>query len=219
MAPKSEGPAVDLASLKLPLTVVSLIDLGRLQRELEAVELFLAQAEARTPGKSLSLPRTTQNLESVSSQNKLNLLNEPDRQVLKAFFDYVRDKAPHIHISYASDPSAAFLQRITSWFRTSIHPLTVLQIGLQPTIAAGCVLVTNSKYFDLSLRKDFDSKRMMLMDKIRETRQTAQAAPTVRQEPVAGEQRADLKEYAFTKPVVDQAPAQASAAPQETPNV
>jgi hypothetical protein len=197
------APKTSHSPMILPLTVVSLIDLGRLQRELQAVELFLTQAAARAPGKALFLPRTTHNLDAVAQANKLNLLVEADRQKLNVFLGSVRDKAPHIHISFSADPSAAFLQKIVSWFRTSIHPLVILQVGLQPTIAAGCVLRTNSKYFDLSLRRYFESKRTMLVDKIRETR-TEPVQPTHDKPNSQGIAGGGEKEYSFVKPVISQ---------------
>ena len=52
-------------TLELPLSVISLIDVSRLQRELEAVTIFLSQASSREPGQQLALPRTTKNLEKL----------------------------------------------------------------------------------------------------------------------------------------------------------
>lgn len=206
-------------SLTLPLTVVSLIDLGRLQRELEAVELFLAQATARQPGKSISLPRTTHNLDAICELNKLNLLVEADRTRLGSFLKNVRAHAPQVHISFASDPSAAFLQKVISWFRTGIHPLTILQVGLQPTIAAGCVLRTNSKYFDLSLRKDFYANRPILIDRIRQTRMSKPEAPASISPTNPPSNPADLKEYSFNRPVANDSTNNPPPAASETPEI
>lgn len=204
-----------VTALTLPLTVVSLIDLGRLQRELQAVEVFLSQAAAREPGKSLALPRTTHNLEATAHANKLNLLVKEDRQKMTEFLQMVREKAPHVQISFASDPSAAFLQKIVSWFRTTIHPLVILQVGLQPTIAAGCILRTNNKYFDLSLRKFFKSQRPVLVDKIRQSRTDHDVMPPKVEQPVVSKNPDDLKEYVFAKPEVAATPAAPAPPAQE----
>lgn len=211
----TEATSAPAETMKLPITVVSLIDLGRLQRELQAVEVFLAQAAAREAGKSLSLPRMTHNLDAITEVNTLNLLVAADRQKLAAFLVAVRDKAPRMHMSFASDPSAAFLQKIVAWFRTTIHPLTILQVGLQPSIAAGCILRTNNRYFDLSLRRHFESKRGLLVDKMSETRLSVEKPqPTLT--PVQPEAPAE-KEYSFVKPSAQSA-APAEAAPAEVPN-
>lgn len=165
-------------SFELPLTVVSLIDLSRLQREVEAVSIFLAQAASRTAGEAIALPRTTRNLEKLCQQNGINLLLDKDRTNLAEFLKQVRAHAPKVHISFASDPSAAFTQKITSWFRVNAHPLTLLQVGLQPTIAAGCIVRTTNKHFDLSIRKDLDKNHAKLVETIRNSRATENAKLT-----------------------------------------
>ena len=173
-------------SLELPLPVVSLTDLNRLQRELEAIDVFLIQAAVRKSGESMALPRTTRNLDNIVQLNKLNLLVKEDRVKLGEFIKSVRLNAPQVHISFASDPSAAFIQKIASWFRTNAHPLTILQIGLQPTIAAGCIVRTTNSYFDLSIRKDFQKKRQLLVETVRNVRIADQArvVPVLEAEPM-----------------------------------
>jgi len=173
-------------SLELPLPVVSLTDLNRLQRELEAIDVFLVQGAVRKPGAPMVLPRTTRNLDNIVLLNKLNLLVKEDRVKLNEFIKSVRLDAPRVHISFASDPSAAFMQKIAAWFRTNAHPLTILQIGLQPTIAAGCVVRTTNKYFDFSIRKDFQNKRKFLVDAVRGVRinEGARSVPVLEAEPM-----------------------------------
>ncbi len=203
-------------AFSLPTTVITLIDLGRLQRELEAVELFMAQASIRAAGTNMVLPRTTKNLELTCSQNKLNLLTASDRQKLGEELKLVRAKAPKVHISFAADPSAAFLGRVVTWFRTTVHPLTILQVGLQPTIAAGCVIRTSNKYFDLSLRKDFDRQTEFLTKVLHEQRQMP-IHPPPKPVPVTttGTGEKATPEYSFSKPVPNQTPATDVATPAQ----
>lgn len=155
-------------TIKLPDTVIDLIDLGRLQREVEAIEDFIEQAKVREPGKSLTLPRTTQDLDLLVRQSELNMLIDDERQRLIAFLTHVREKAPVIHISFAAEPSDIFLQKVIAWFRANIHAQTMLQIGLQPSIAAGCIIRTPNKYFDFSLRQHFYKHTDVLIKKLAE---------------------------------------------------
>ena len=67
-----------------------------------------------------------------------------------------------MHISFSADPSPLFTQKLIAWLRSEIHPLVLLQIGLQPNMGAGCVVRTSNKYFDFSLRDRFKSKGEML---------------------------------------------------------
>jgi hypothetical protein len=43
----------------------------------------------------------------------------------------------------------------------------LITIGLQPNIGAGCVVRTTNKYFDLSIKQDFLSKRNLLLEALK----------------------------------------------------
>lgn len=159
--------AHEQAKLQLPDTALTVIDIGRLQRELEAVDNFLAQASAREGGTSVTLPKTTRAFEDFAKQNGLQLLQKADREQLAAFLDKVRNDAPVIHMSFSAEPSAAFLQKVVGWLRKEVHPMTLVQVGLQPSIAAGCVVRTTNKYFDFSMRKHFNQNRDLLVESLR----------------------------------------------------
>lgn len=162
MERKDKGDPV----LQLPLAVVSPVDVGRLHRELAALDEFLNQAALRNPGAKTALPRTSKLLEELAKQNQLNLLIAKNRQLLLAFIMPVDSKMPVLHISFAADPSPVFLNKLVGWLRREIHPFVLVQIGLQPSIAAGCVLRTPSKYFDFSLRRHFKEKRGELIKRL-----------------------------------------------------
>jgi F0F1-type ATP synthase delta subunit len=138
--------------LKLPLTVISQIDVARLLRELNGLNDFFISASARKSGTPMQPPPLGRLLEQLAKDNGCNLLNEPDRQKLQAALNLILGKAPLLHISFAAEPPVKALEQILSWFRTNIHPQLLLQVGLQPMIAAGCVLRTPNRVFDMSLR-------------------------------------------------------------------
>jgi F0F1-type ATP synthase delta subunit len=152
--------------LELPTLVFGPVELHRLQRELEALEEFLEQAELRKAGKQPLLPKMSRLLEALAGNNNLNLLVPADRQQLVVFLKHVSADAPVVHVSFAADPSSAFTAKVVAWFRANAHPYTLLQLGLQPNIAAGCVVRTNNKSFDFSLRGHFHEKRHLLLEAI-----------------------------------------------------
>jgi hypothetical protein len=162
MVPEPEG-------MQLPFTVMGPGDIARLRRELDLVDDFLHQAAIRKTGEPMKLPPTTAVLDDLAETNKCNLLSEPDRKQLSAFLVTTQKTAPVMHISFAVDPSESFMVKIIKWFRENIHPAVLLQVGLQPNIAAGCVLRTPNKQFDFSLKKNFAEKRDLLIQKIHET--------------------------------------------------
>lgn len=152
--------------LILPISVVSRVDLGRLVRELGDIDDFLKQAAIRTPGTSVKLPRTSKLLDDIISVNQMNVLLKQDRVLLQDFLISVRAKAPLLHMSFSADPSPLFTQKLMTWLRKEIHPLVLLQVGLQPNLGAGCILRTANKQFDFSLRSAFRGQRPLLMRKI-----------------------------------------------------
>lgn len=165
--------------LVLPMSVTSRVDVGRLLREVEGLEQFLHQASIRQPGTSVKMPKTSRLLDEFIDNNKLNPLVEKDRLQMQTFLVSVRSKAPVLHMSFSADPSAVFVQKLTTWLRKEIHPLTLLQVGLQPSIGAGCILRTTNKHFDFSLRQRFLKKRDLLTAKLQQGVSTAAPASAV----------------------------------------
>ena len=153
-------------SLALPVNIASRSDVGRLLREVEALDEFMRQATIRTPGTSLKLPKTSRLLDELASGNQLNMLHAEDRQRIKTFLMMVKANAPVLHMSFSADPSPLFLEKLLAYVRREIHPLILVHTGLQPTIGAGCILRTTNKYFDFSLRQRFLEKRELLLEKL-----------------------------------------------------
>jgi F0F1-type ATP synthase delta subunit len=158
---------VERKQLVLPLTLVGDIDITRLLREINSIDDFFVEAEARKSGDSTQPPRITRVLNDVSLANKYNLLQKSDRQELTKQLNELKKTAPAIHISFAAEPSPKALEQVLRWLRENIHPLILLRVGLQPTIAAGCVLRTTNKIFDFSLREHLNKQEPYLVELIR----------------------------------------------------
>ncbi len=167
MAPDTQGAhsleREESRQLTLPVLVFGLVEVRRLRRELEALEEFMRGAELRQPGSQAALPRVSRLLDGLATDNNCNLLQGTDRATLANFLQEIEEHAPNIHMSFASDPSSAFTAKVVSWLRANIHPAVLLQIGLQPTIAAGCMVRTNNKQFDFSLREAFTTHKPLLL--------------------------------------------------------
>jgi hypothetical protein len=144
----------EFSDLRVPSLIMTPTDVSRLSREITALDDYMGQEGLRHPGEPQGkLPKTSRLLDELAQTNSLNLLEQSTRQHLGAFLADVAANAPVVHISFASDPSSAFLQKIVIWFRDNVHPSVLVRVGLQPTIAAGCALQTTNQYFDLSLRR------------------------------------------------------------------
>jgi F0F1-type ATP synthase delta subunit len=230
------------ATMKLPMLVFGVVEVRRLKRELESLEEYMNQARLREPGKQASLPRVSRLLDALAAENHLNLLQSEDRKQLKTFLGLIEKHAPVIHMSFATDPSSAFTAKVVTWLRNNIDPSVLLEIGLQPTIAAGAILRTNNKIFDLSLRDRFAVSEKLLIESLEaeaalvapataSVEPAAEAATTQAQAPVPGPAQTPVPGPAATAatpasatvtasapaPAAAPAPAPAPAAPAPNP--
>ena len=161
MAPEHQ----EQAEITLPPLVSSPSDVLRLRREVEALDNYLQAQRLREPGMPMPhLPKLSRMLDEFAQTNKLNLLHHTARQELARYLDGLRADAPIIHISFASDPSSASLQKVVVWLRQNIRPDILVQVGLQPGIVAGCTVRTTNRYFDFSLRKHLENQKAFLVD-------------------------------------------------------
>lgn len=151
--------------LKLPLTITTKQDLHRLIREVEALDNYINQNSIRGQ-KSAALPRLTNTLEALLRENTLDVMDDKSRQELRRAVSSLVNTAPVIHMSFAVEPSSFMTQKIVGWFRKEVHPALMLHTGIQPTIAAGCVMRTTNKYFDFSLRQHLNASQDLLRKSI-----------------------------------------------------
>jgi F0F1-type ATP synthase delta subunit len=140
--------------LKLPAIVISQSDISRLLRELNGLDDFFVGANARVAGTKMQLPKISRQMDQLARDNHINLLDDKVRQNLSAALKVIEDKAPKMHISFAVEASPKALEKILVWLRQNVDPQVLLQVGLQPSIAAGCMLRTTNKIFDMSLRSN-----------------------------------------------------------------
>jgi hypothetical protein len=153
-------------TLQLPLTIVGRVDVARVARELEGASEALTQAGLRAKTDT-KMPRTSQLLDDFLHLNQLDLLRPADRKRTKQFFTDLRESAPVLHMSFAVDPSAPVVEKIITWLRREVHPMVLLQVGLQPDIGAGFILRTPNRSVDCSLRESFAHTREQLIGALR----------------------------------------------------
>jgi hypothetical protein len=165
MAPEQAPPKGP--QLNLPTLVFGVVEVRRLQRELESVDAYFEQNKLRPAGQQGAGLKISRLLDTVAHENNINLQHAAQRAILATFLRQVVDHAPVVHISFAADPSAVFTAKIVEWLRAKVHPLALLQLGLQPSIAAGCIVRTPNHVFDFSLRHRFNAQHAVLMQTIK----------------------------------------------------
>ncbi len=185
-------------TLQLPNSVVGVIDINRLYREMTSLNDFMHQASIREPGSPMNLPKMSRLFDEVVQSNGLNLLQQEDREGLTEFLTGVRDAAPRLHISFSVDPSPLFLSRLMEYLRKAIDPFVLVQVGLQPNIGAGCVVRSTNKVFDLSLKENFRQKRSVLMEYVAKLEAKQAASGDAHQSPDTSEAVSSVAEPSAT---------------------
>jgi hypothetical protein len=163
----------------LTTLLVSPSDVKRARREVEAVDDFLHQAGLRQGGKAVKLPQVSRLVDELVSETGANLLHPADRAQLLKYLSSLVEHAPVLHFSFASEPSAAFMSKLVVWLRTNVHPQVLVHLGLQPSIAAGCIVRTANRQFDFSLTQAFNRQQQLLVEELRKD----PAAPAIKPAP------------------------------------
>ena len=164
--PKTVNQLAAPRTLRLATSITSPAEVGRLIRELELIGDTLLQLGLRKGGEAIRLPKTSYLMDQLVTLNGSNLLQMDDRLHLQQFLKLVKQRAPQLHMSFGVDPSPRFLEQLMLWLRKEIHPQILVDIGLQPTIGAGCIVRTANRQFDFSLRQDFIKPRDVLVAKL-----------------------------------------------------
>lgn len=163
-APAQTAP--NTGEVRLPTGVVSMGDARRLRRELAAMEDMLQAIRLRTNSPVAKMPRLSRALEEYAGTNRLNFLLPDDRRRAALFMDDVIRHAPVMRVSFATEATRKFTTEFTMWLRANFHPNMLVEIGLEPNIAAGCVVRTTNKVFDFSLIKHLESQQPLLMKQL-----------------------------------------------------
>ncbi len=153
---------------RLPERLITMVDLNRTLRELKYLDDWLKQASIRAGGTEVKAPKTSATLDAVASLNGISLLDENQRDQLINLLEGFSHSAPKIHMSFAVEPSAFFLNKVVVWLRANINPIILIEVGLQPALAAGCSVRTQNKLFDMSLKHRFVYSRQFLIKSIEE---------------------------------------------------
>ncbi len=164
--PAPVQPSSEPQDIHLPTGVVSMGDARRLRRELAAMEDLLQAIRLRTNSPVAKMPRLSRALEEYASTNRLNFLLPDDRRRATEFMDSVLKHAPVMRVSFATEASRKFTTEFVLWLRANFHPDMLVEIGLEPNIAAGCVVRTTNKVFDFSLIKHLEAQQPLLMKQL-----------------------------------------------------
>lgn len=152
--------------LKLPLSLASKNDVSHLHRELRLFIDAIMQSALRHDN-PIKYPAISAMLRDTARLNQVDLRDQAAAEKLLDALKSLKAHAPVVHISFPRDPGVEVVQKLVNWFRTEVDPRIVIQVGLQPTIAAGVVVRTPSRQYDFSLRKHLYKNQDKLMEALR----------------------------------------------------
>ena len=161
----SASQDIDYTAFRLPAAVVSRRDLARLVNEAEHIddELTAAEVRARKTKQVAETPAFSGQFTDFLSDNKLDFAESKVRTDIIKELRVLKTKAPVVHTTFAVPADIESLQTLAAWFRKSVHPQVLLEIGLQPALVAGVYVRTPNHVHDMSLRSALAGKRDVLV--------------------------------------------------------
>lgn len=157
-----------LAQFILPQALIGHSDLVRLLRELEQVDNNLESQKAKKTATSgnYRLPPMSQALTDFLELNKIDIKSDHVRMDLKAQLRKVKDHAPVMHMTFATEADRESIEYLTAWIRKELHPQTLISVGLQPSLIAGVYIRTPNHVHDFSVRAHMKDSRSLIVESL-----------------------------------------------------
>lgn len=142
-----------MAQLKLPNSIATKSDLVAVLRNVdEVLDNYIENRVRDAEGVDFkSRPDVSSNLAELVSVNQLEVSLDTLKS-LRQWLDHLNDHAPVVRFTFASDPNPEFLGSLVNWLRQNTGQFVIVRYGVQPTIAAGCLMYTPARRYDFSLR-------------------------------------------------------------------
>jgi F0F1-type ATP synthase delta subunit len=150
------------APISLPESISTKQDLLHVVRELQ--NFVDRQTQDSIRGKQAEFHDVSDMLQKLAETNGVDLQEADDCKNLLTSLEAIKKSHPSVHLSFASEPSKEVLKKIVLWFRKNTNANVLIQVGLQPSIAAGVILRTPNKSFDFSLRTKLHENRNKLIE-------------------------------------------------------
>lgn len=160
--PEQDPPSL----LVLPSFIQTKEQVHQMLSEILQVEKFLNEAQNRTAGSKLSLPKTTADLDRFAEANKRNVLHHGYRIELARFLREVYKRAPVISVFVPAGADKKVSEAIVGWFRSNVHAQTLIQLSPQNKLYGGTVIRIKHKTYDLSLATRFDGADKILRESL-----------------------------------------------------
>lgn len=155
----------DKDALLLPTNLVTSHDLKRLVVELESIssEIVTKSIHERIGHENNNQIVMSDVLARCVDLNGIDIYNQESREELLAEVRRLKDDAPVVHITFATNAKQEALSKLVEWLREKIHPQAIIDVGLQPNLIGGAYVRTTNKVFDLSMRAQLAESRQVIV--------------------------------------------------------
>jgi hypothetical protein len=156
-------------SFVFPPALVTRADLARLVREIEDIDNELEAQKARNHASGQTgyrLPNLSRPLADFIELNKIDAANDQARMHLKEQMRTLKDHAPIMHMTFATEADPKSLQQLVAYLRQEIHPQALLSVGLQPSLVGGAYVRTPNHVHDFSLRARMAEQRGLILQEL-----------------------------------------------------
>lgn len=152
----------------IPPSIVTKIDISRLASEMEQLDSFMIASEAREKSgmPASGEPIISEQLNDFLAANQLDINDGGARMELIKQLRHLKDTVPSVHMTFAAPADNDSLREIVQWLRDSVHPQSVIMVGLQPSLIGGAYVRTTNQVHDMSLRALLAEHRDIIIDEV-----------------------------------------------------
>lgn len=141
--------------LTLPNYIKTRFQVHQTLSEILQIEKFLSEAQNRTPGAKMTLPKTTSELDRFAEANKRNVINHGHRIELARFLREVYKRAPVVGVVLPINADDKLPEAVVAWFRSNVHAQTLIQTTALAQLQGGAIIRIKHKTYDASLLSRF----------------------------------------------------------------
>lgn len=143
-------------AVRLPVDLYSPDQLSAVILELRAHTSALRDAavRAKTTGATITAPAHTSALLLGALKGAgVSTTDQAGAEKLLRELEAIRDKAPAVHLMMAALPNRDLKRKLTEWFRSEIHPYTLLTFATRADMGGGVIIQAGSHVYDFSFRQ------------------------------------------------------------------
>lgn len=154
-------------SAHVPLDVYAPDQLSSLIAELQTYRDKLRDASVRAKvakKKATEQPAMSEPLANLLRGNGVDASNGTAVEALAKELEAVLKAAPVMHITLAAAAGRTLKRQLTVWFRTQVHPNSLLTFAVRGDIGGGIMLQAGSHFYDYSFRDRILANKARLME-------------------------------------------------------